>query len=589
MSLVEGNSGSSTANFTVTLSQPSLWPVTVSYATSNGTATAGSDYAATSGTLTFAPGQTAQTVAVTVYGDTILEPDETFSLSLSSPANATIARATATGTILNDDVGLSVADVSVTEGDTGSTPANFVVSLTQASTAPVTFSYYTYNGTAASPADFAYTSGTTTIAAGQTSVTIPVLVYGDTLNEGNETFGLALWNVSGATPVRSSATGTIVDDDPMPTISVADTSVVEGNSGTTTMTYTVSLSAPSGRDVYVNYATASGTATAGSDYTSTSGYLMFSPGQTSQTVSVSVIGDTLYEPDETVYLNLSTPTYATLGRSQAVGTIVNDDPLPTVSVADASVVEGNSGTTAMTFTLSLSQALTSTATVNYATADGSATAGSDYQAASGTVTFNPGVTSQTVTVLVDGDTVYEGNEVFSLNLSNASGVNLGRSQALGTIVNDDPVPTLSINDVTLDARGSVGPTVLFGDTGNDRLLGGSGNNILIGGLGVDTLVGGAGDDVLIGGDTGWDWSPANLSLLMAEWGRADVDYATRVAHLLGTLQGGNNGTLTLNSGTVFDDSAADSLTGGAGLDWFFQSAGDQLIDFDSAAEQLTTV
>src|SRR5262249_56896150 len=119
------------------------------------------------------------------------------------------------------------------------------------------------------------------------------------------------------------------------------------------------------------------TATAGSDYTTASGSLTFSPGQTTQTVTVSVTGDTLYEPDETLYLNLSVPTYATLGRSQAVGTIVNNDPLPTVSVADASVSEGNSGTAALTFTVTLSQAMTSAVMVNYATADGTATAGSD--------------------------------------------------------------------------------------------------------------------------------------------------------------------------------------------------------------------
>ena len=95
--------------------------------------------------------------------------------------------------------------------------------------------------------------------------------------------------------------------------------------------------------------------------------------------------------------------------------------------------------------------------------------------------------------------------------------------------------------------------------------------------------------MLIGGDTAWEWSPANLDLLMAEWGRTDVDYATRIAHLTGTTPGGNNGTLTLTSASVFDDGAADSLTGGAGLDWFFQSAGDQLLDFNSAAERLTTV
>src|SRR5262249_34921416 len=178
---------------------------------------AGSDYTAASGSLTFAAGQTTAVVPVTVYGDTTLEPDETFSLTLSNPTNATLARPTGTGTILSDDVGLSVADPAVTEGDTGSTPANFVVSLSQAGPAPVTFSYYTTNGTASSPADFAYNSGTITVPAGQTSVVIPVSVYGDTLNEANETFNLVLWNVSGATLTRSSATGTIVDDDPLPT------------------------------------------------------------------------------------------------------------------------------------------------------------------------------------------------------------------------------------------------------------------------------------------------------------------------------------------------------------------------------------
>src|SRR5439155_13420396 len=123
-----------------------------------------------SGSLTFAAGQTTALVPVTVYGDTVFEPDETFYLYLYSPTNATIARSTATGTIVNDDtnLSLSVADVSVNEGNTGSTPANFVVTLSQASTAPVTFSYYTYNSTAASPADFAYTSGSITLSAGQT-------------------------------------------------------------------------------------------------------------------------------------------------------------------------------------------------------------------------------------------------------------------------------------------------------------------------------------------------------------------------------------------------------------------------------------
>lgn len=459
-SVTEGNSGTTTANFTVTLSQASPSPVTFSYYTSNGTATSGSDYIYKSGSVTIAAGQTSATIAVTVYGDTTYEPNETFNLYVYSPTNATIARSTAIGTILNDDsnITLSIADAaSVGEGNSGSTTANFVVALNQASTAAVTFSYYTTNSTATSPADFAYASGTVTIAAGQTSVTIPVTVYGDLLNEANETFGVTVWNVTGASVVRSSATGTIVDDDPLPTISVADTSITEGNSGTTNLTFTVTLSAASGRSVYVNYATANGTATAGTDYTSTNSSLTFNPGVTSLTVSVPVIGDTMYEGNETVLFNLTTPTNATIARAQAVGTIIDDDPVPTLSVSDASVTEGNSGTSSLNFTVTLSQSLSSTVTVNYATADFSTTAGVDYTAISGTLTFSPGITSRTVTVLVNGDTQYENNEYLYLNLSNPSGVTLSRAQGTGTIVNDDAAPTLSINDVTV-TEGDAGVT-----------------------------------------------------------------------------------------------------------------------------------
>ena len=175
-----------------------------------------------------------------------------------------------------------------------------------------------------------------------------------------------------------------------------------------------------------------------------------------------VIGDTLYEPNETLYLNLSTATYATIGRSQALGTIVNDDPLPTVSVADASVTEGNSGTTPFVFTVSLDKTSASTVTVQFATQDGTASTGNgDYVATSGTLTFLPGVTSQQVTVNVNGDSAVEPDETFFVNLSNPSAnAIITTSQAKGTIVNDDGgagTPTISIADVS-KAEGNSGVT-----------------------------------------------------------------------------------------------------------------------------------
>lgn len=222
------------------------------------------------------------------------------------------------------------------------------------------------------------------------------------------------------------------------TLGVNDVSLAEGNSGTATLTFTVSLGAASGNAVTVNYATANGTAAAGSDYTATSGTLTFNPGVISLPVSVGILGDTAQEANETFYLNLSNPGGATLADSQGVGTIVNDDTSPALRIADVSQAEGNSGTRAFAFTVSLSPASTGTVTVRYATANGTATTGRrDYSATSGTLTFSAGQTSKTVNVSVRGDTTREANETFYVNLTVPGGATLADAQGLGTIVNDD--------------------------------------------------------------------------------------------------------------------------------------------------------
>ena len=156
--------------------------------------------------------------------------------------------------------------------------------------------------------------------------------------------------------------------------------VTEGNSGTVNATFTVSLSTASGQTVTVNYATADGTAVAPGDYTAGSGTLTFNPGATTQTLNVPVIGDTLNEPNETFFVNLSAPSNATILDGQGQGTITNDDALPSLSIGNVTVTEGNSGTVNATFTVSLSAASGQTVTVNYATADGTAVAPGDYTA-----------------------------------------------------------------------------------------------------------------------------------------------------------------------------------------------------------------
>src|SRR5206468_2867515 len=166
-----------------------------------------------------------------------------------------------------------------------------------------------------------------------------------------------------------------------PAVSVAGPAspVTEGNSGTSSATFTVSLSAASPQTVTVAYATADGTATAGSDYTATSGTLTFTPGQTTKTVAVPVKGDTADEADETFTVTLSNPTEATLGTTSATATIANDDgPAISISGPVSPVNEGNSGTTSAIFTVTLSAVNANDVTVNYATSAGSATAGSDF-------------------------------------------------------------------------------------------------------------------------------------------------------------------------------------------------------------------
>ncbi len=323
--VTEGNTGTANAVFTVSLSTASSQTVTVRYATANGTATAGSDYTAVSGTLTFAPGQLTRTIAVPVLGDTVVEPNETFVVNLTSPTNATLSDSQGTGTILNNDGPvLSIGNATVTEGNTGTTNAVFTVSLSTASSQTVTVRYATANGTATAGSDYTAISGTLTFTPGQLTRTIAVPVLGDTVVEPNETFVVNLTSPTNATLSDSQGTGTILNNDG-PVLSIGNATVTEGNTGTTNAVFTVSLSTASSQTVTVRYATANGTATAGSDYTAVSGTLTFAPGQLTRTIAVPVLGDTVVEPNETFVVNLTSPTNATLSDSQGAGTITNND------------------------------------------------------------------------------------------------------------------------------------------------------------------------------------------------------------------------------------------------------------------------
>jgi hypothetical protein len=226
-------------------------------------------------------------------------------------------------------------------------------------------------------------------------------------------------------------------DPNLPELRIRDVTVTEGNAGTVAAQFTVTLSTASTDTITVAYATADGTATAGSDYQAASGTLSFAPGETSKTVTVLVNGDRLGEPNETFFVNLSAPTNATIVGGRGVGTIMDDEPR--ISIGNVTKYEGGRGqTTYFTFTVTLSAAYDQAVSVSFRTVDGTAKSGSDYVAKTGTLTFNPGETTKTITIAVNGDSKKEADETFQLELhGNSSNSVFIKSWGVGTILNDD--------------------------------------------------------------------------------------------------------------------------------------------------------
>jgi uncharacterized repeat protein (TIGR01451 family) len=252
-------------------------------------------------------------------------------------------------------------------------------------------------------------------------------------------------------------TATALTTAKLPALTITDTTVTEGNSGTANATFLVSLSPASSQTVSVDFATADASAEAPADYVSTNRTLVFTPGQMSKNVVVAVRGDTLSEADEIFVVNLFNPTNAMLANSQGACTIIDNDPLPTLSINNVSLVEGNSGTTNAVFTITLSPVSGQLVTVDLETTNGTAIAVTDYVATEGTVVFDPGQTNQTFEVPVLGDTLNEANETLLVNLINPVNATIAGDEGVGTIVNDDLLPTIVPAGTTLAAE-SCSPT-----------------------------------------------------------------------------------------------------------------------------------
>ena len=490
--------------FWVSLSQPSREPVTVDVQTSGGTATSGTDFVAVSRTLTLpANSREPELVPVPVHDDQEREPDETFTLTLSNPAGATLGDATATGTIRDDN----------------DTAATLVASDIEDTTATLTVGGHTdgwwYKGNV---------HACTAVAAGTTAVSVSGLT-------AVTDYKYTAYSGSGCSTKLAEVEFRTLAPEGTPTVSVSDAEAYEDG---WSVNFEVSLSQPSREQVTVEFATSSGTATMGTDFKGGSLTLTFPPNRKDpRRVSVRLIDDLEREPDETFTVTLTNPVGATLGNATATGTIRNDDTaatlaasgigdttatltisghtdgwwykgndwigiespctavaagttavsiggltaairydyraysdstcttrlakvrfrtlapegIPTVSVSDAEVSEDSSW---ITFDVSLSHSSREPVTVHFLTSGGTATSGTDFGAVSQTLTFpaNSPYPTKTVDVSVNDDQEPESDETFTVTLRNPVGATLGDATATGTIRDDgDTAATLTPSDI----------------------------------------------------------------------------------------------------------------------------------------------
>ncbi len=346
----EGDSGTVTYTFTVSLTVPAgVGGVTFDIATADNTATTGdNDYVGrTLTSQTIPEGQSSYTFDVTVNSDDVPEANESFFVNVTNVSGATVGDVQGQGTITNDDNygSFSITDVSHLEGDAGTTAYTFTISRSGGDDGTVSVTYTVNLPGGAGNADSSdleagqTLTDTLTFLDGETSKQITINVQGDVNLEPDETFTVTLSSPVSATITDGTGIGTITNDDSPPVVSIGDASIAEGNNGITYLVFTVSLDHSSTSTVTVDFDTSDNSATAGIDYVDHSGQVSFAPGETSQTVSIPIIGDTNPEANETFTVTLTNPTNSSLGDATATGTITNDDGSAYYSLAGGSFTQ----------------------------------------------------------------------------------------------------------------------------------------------------------------------------------------------------------------------------------------------------------
>ncbi len=433
------------ASFFVGLTNRTASPVTVHYLTQGVTAVPGINYFPGNGYVVIPPFRTGGNIKIKIVGTAMVSPDKVFDVNITGATNGQVPPGTFSRVVITDDVtggivrpNLTISNATAVRG----ADAVFNLTLSAPSANDVSVHYFTTPGTA-SEAQFAQTNGILTIPAGQTTATISVPTAVDSNVNADGQFRLVLSAPANAQIVGNNAIGTILF---YPSITINDAVVDEANAAPLKpVTFFATLNAPSSLPVTFTYNTADGgstdsgvfeNATAGTDYTASSGTLTFQPGQTSLAFTVPVLADPFAFGDQIFAVNISSPVNGIIARATATGTIQNLAEVvgvPLVTVEDASAMVHSAQNGVINFTVSLESASTLPVSVQYTTADDTAVAGIDYTAQTGTVTFDPGQTNKLVSIPIFGNATITTILDFTLTLSNPVNATLDNAVATGTV------------------------------------------------------------------------------------------------------------------------------------------------------------
>ncbi len=408
-----------------------------------------------------------------IDADSVAEPDKALVLELFNPRGAALAGGEptlqATAFVLDDDgsgnkLALFVSNPTLVEGNAGTKLARFDIALSRPAQSGITLAYQTADGSATAGEDYQATSGTLAIAAGQTGASVYVPVTGDARIEGSEQFSLLVTAAPGIFATITPGLATVLDDDAggaLPTISLAGASQVEGTSSSDPfyLTYTVTLSQPAATAVSFGYRLVSGTGFEDVDVYGVNSTTSFAPGETSKTILVRIDADAVPEPDQAVTVELFDAEGAAFSGGkptlQATAFVLDDDGSGdklALTITPQTIAEGDDGVRLQPFEVILSRPGSETRTISYRTADGSATAGEDYQAVSGTLQIAAGQMRGSFTVPIIGDGRIEPDETFSISLMSGT----VSSTTTVTIANDDrQTPPVGVPDSYTVASGQV--------------------------------------------------------------------------------------------------------------------------------------